>query len=399
MEIRPIVSALMRHKTGTLLVATQIAVSLAIIVNALFIINQRVEKISRPTGMDTGNIIAVSVRGFGEQFDVASSVEQDMAMLRGLPDVLAATVINQIPLSGSGGSTSLRSVPDDTVPATPTITYVFDHHGLDTLGVELIAGRNFHPEEVERKSEDQTPAPVIITKALADKLYPDGSALGKPVYWWNLRGSTVIGIIGHMQGAWVGSSYLNQITVLPGIPANETSRYMIRVEPGERDRMLAVIEERLVDMNTSRAIKRIRTFDEIIARSYEIDRTMANVLIVVIALLVGLTALVIAGLASFFVSQRIKQIGTRRALGATQVDILRYFLVENWIITSLGAVVGCLLTVGVSYWLETNFSLPRLDLTYLLVCVLVLWIVSQLAALFPAIRAATVLPVVATRTV
>ena len=115
MEIRPIVSALFRHKTGTVLVALQMAVSLAIIVNALFIINQRVEKINRPTGMDVDNIIVAEVRGFGENFDVAASVERDITMLRSLPGVVAAATVNHIPLSGSGSSTGLRSVPDETI--------------------------------------------------------------------------------------------------------------------------------------------------------------------------------------------------------------------------------------------------------------------------------------------
>jgi putative ABC transport system permease protein len=126
---------------------------------------------------------------------------------------------------------------------------------------------------------------------------------------------------------------------------------------------------------------------------------MTNILITVIILLVGLTALVITGLASYFVSQRTKQIGTRRALGATRLDILRYFLLENWLITTAGAIGGCLLTVGVGYWLETSFDLPRLDFRYLGASILVLWVVSQFAAYFPARRATNVAPAVATRSV
>jgi len=404
MEFRPIVSALMRHKTGTVLVALQIAVSLAIIVNGLFIINQRIEKINRPTGMEVDSIIAVSVRGFGDDFNSTGSMQEDLHMLRNLPGVVAATAINQIPLSGSGSSTGVRSVPDEKLKSISTARYQFDQQGLETLGIELIAGRNFYPEEIDLVApginELKTPAGVLVTKALADRLYPEGDALGKPLYWPSMKSSTIIGIVGHMLGPWPEWEDLKQSVYLPRMESfDNNSRYLIRTEAGERDRLLATIEEKLAELNRHRLIRRISTHTDIVARTYEMDRAVANILLAVIVLLVGLTALVIVGLASYFVSERTKQIGTRRALGATRADILRYFLVENWIITTVGALTGCLLTVAVSYWLETSFELPRLDYRYLLACVVALWLISQLSALFPASRAAAVSPAVATRTV
>ena len=94
MEIRPILSALMHHKTGTILVALQIAVSLAIIVNAMFIINQRVEKVNRPTGMDVANLIVVSMRATSNDYDGIANTVRDLDWLRGHPDIAQATVMN-----------------------------------------------------------------------------------------------------------------------------------------------------------------------------------------------------------------------------------------------------------------------------------------------------------------
>lgn len=404
MAIRPILSALMRHKTGALLVVLQIAVSLSIIVNGLFIINQRIDKINRPYGMDVDNIIAVSVKGFGDNFDAEASLRQDLDMLRNLPGVVAVTSINQIPLSGSGSGTGVRSVPDETITAISTTWYQMDEHGLTALGTSLIAGRDFYPEEVEFVAQGKvpagTPAVVLVTKALADKLYPDGDALGKPLYWPSMNSSTIIGIIGHMMGAWPGWHAIDNSVFYPRLQSFDgNNRYLIRAQAGQRDALLPVIEEKLAELNQQRLIRDVSTHEDIVARSYEMDRAMANILITVIVLLVGLTALVIVGLASYFVNQRVKQIGTRRALGATKADILRYFLLENWIITTVGACAGSLLTVIVSYWLETSFDLPRLDYSYLLICVVALWLISQFSALLPARRAAAVPPAVATRTV
>src|SRR5262245_49506168 len=126
---------------------------------------------------------------------------------------------------------------------------------------------------------------------------------------------------------------------------------------------------------------------------------MAVLLSVLIGLLVAMTALGIVGLASFTVNSRVKQIGTRRAVGARRVDILRYFMLENWLLTTVGALVGSGLSLAFSYWLSTTFDLPKLNPLYVAVGVAGMWIIGQLAVFVPARRAASVPPAVATRTV
>src|SRR5262245_66580610 len=99
-NIRPIASALWRNRTGALLVAFQIAIGLAVLVNAVYVVKQRVEKINRPTGMDTANMIWVASAGFAKDFDYDASWRTDIATLRALPGVKAASLFSNIPLSG-----------------------------------------------------------------------------------------------------------------------------------------------------------------------------------------------------------------------------------------------------------------------------------------------------------
>jgi putative ABC transport system permease protein len=132
---------------------------------------------------------------------------------------------------------------------------------------------------------------------------------------------------------------------------------------------------------------------------YRDDRNMGIFLITVTALLLAVASLGIFGLATFNVSARTKQIGTRRAVGARRADIVRYFMVENGLITTAGIVVGCALALAIGYWLSLQYQLPRLDLYYLVGGVLALWLIGQAAAWQPARRAAAVSPSVATRTV
>lgn len=402
MGFGPILSALMRNKTGPALVALQIAVTLAIVINSLFIILQRVEKMNRDPGIDVDNVIVTYVRGFGDDFDVIASITNDINLIKTIPGVVAATVTNHVPLSGSGSGTGLRTVPDETIDAVSTGRYRWGEEGLDALGVTLSRGRNFYAEEVNYILPDTsapTPPSVLVTQDLADSLFPDDDALGKSVYWGDMEPSTIVGIIDHMHGSWVNWDKLGNVVIQPGKPAYTTNKYIIRVEPGMRDELMPIIEQKLGESNRRRVIKSNQSLEELADRSYRRDRGMAIILSVVITLLIGLTALVIVGLSSFHVTQRRKQIGTRRALGAKRIDIIKQFMLENWLITTAGATLGVVLTVGVAYWLEVSFELERLDWRLLPAGIVTLWVLSSLAVFEPARRAAAVPPAVATRSV
>lgn len=396
------ISAMMRSKTGPFLVALQIAVTLAIVINSVYIILQRVEKMNRDPGMDVDNVIVTYVRGFGADFDVVDSITNDIDLMKSIPGVVAATVSNHVPLSGSGSGTGLRTVPDETIEPISTARYRWSEEGLDALGVELSRGRNFLPEEINYilpESSPGAPPSVLITQELADDLFGDEEALGKTVYWGSMEPSTVVGIIGNMHGSWVNWDKLGNVVIQPGKPAYTTNKYIARVEPGMSDELIPIIEQKLGDSNRQRVVKSVRSLEELAARSYRRDRGMAIILSIVIALLVGLTALVIVGMSSFHVTQRTKQIGTRRALGATRSDIIYQFVFEIWLITAAGAALGALLTVALAYWLEVSFQLPRLDWLYLPMGITILWILSSLAVIEPARRAANVSPAVATRSI
>ena len=248
MGFRPMISSLMRSKTGPILVALQIAVTLAIVINALFIISQRIEKMNRPTGIDVDNVIIIDVRGFGAGFEVVDSIRNDIDLLKSIPGVVAATVSNHAPLSGSGSGTGLRTVADETIEPVGTARYQFSEEGLDALGVKLDRGRNFLPEEVHYQTIDtDLPIPsVIITQELADELFGDEEALGNTVYWGDMQPSTVVGIIGHMHGSWINWDKLGNVVIHPGKPAYTNNRYIVRTEAGMRNELLPIIEQRLI---------------------------------------------------------------------------------------------------------------------------------------------------------
>ena len=159
------------------------------------------------------------------------------------------------------------------------------------------------------------------------------------------------------------------------------------------------IEAKLGDSNPGRLLRWVRPFDYFIHQSYLDDRNMAIFLVSVTSALLAITALGIFGLATFNVSTRTRQIGTRRAVGARRFDIVRHFLVENWMVTTAGVVVGCGAALAVGYWISVKYELPRLDLYYLVGGAFTIWLIGLFAAWQPARRASAISPAVASRTV
>jgi putative ABC transport system permease protein len=140
-EIRPIISALMRSKVALVLIGLQIALTLAIVCNALFIINQRIETMSRPSGMNETNTFMIGSNGFGTGFNTKNAFVEDLALIRSLPGVRDATPMNSLPMTDGGWSEGVNMQAGQKVPTTMTAIYFMDDHGIDTFGTKLIAGR------------------------------------------------------------------------------------------------------------------------------------------------------------------------------------------------------------------------------------------------------------------
>jgi putative ABC transport system permease protein len=400
MEIRPILSSLLRNRAGAVLVAVQIALTLAIVVNAVYVTKQRVDKIGRPSGMDDQNIFWVAATAFEKDYDFKAMVRDDLAMLRALPNVVNATPMNQIPLSGSGSSSQFFSQPNEKGEKTPANLFPVDEHGLDTLGATLTAGKTFAPTDVEHRewNDPHSPPTAIVSQAFVTALFGKEPGLGKTFYSSLSQPYKIIGVIGHMHGSWVGWDQVDHVILQPMIRPGSV-RYAVRAEPGHIDAVMGAVDSALRKRDANRVIGTMKKMSDGKKRSYSADTLMAVTLTIVTGLVLVFSALGIFGLATFNVNTRTRQIGTRRAIGARKRDIVRYFMTENWLVTSLGVVVGCCLALAVGYWLSTHYALPRLDLYYLVGGVLGLWIVGQLAAWQPSLKAAKVSPAMATRNV
>ncbi|RSZ55777.1 FtsX-like permease family protein [Massilia atriviolacea] len=410
MEIRPILSALLRSKTGAILVALQVAISLAILTNALHIVGVRQAVAARPTGIAGENsVFYIRVRHLVEgshQQQIARQQSETQA-LRAIGGVASAAFASQAPISRSGWTTSLAATRTPGADTSPGAMYYSSDSLVDTWGLKLVQGRDLRPDDVvdidgKTSPEELFPKSVLMTRALAGKLWPGAAGvLGKTVYFGTSpdgNAATVVGVIDTLQtqnGELAARG--DYALIVPIRQSFSPAMYTVRAEAGQLDRVMKEAEATLRASNQGRAIITMQTAAADRKERYRADMALSWMLIAVSVLLLLITASGIVGMASLWVTQRRKQIGVRRALGARRTDILRYFITENFMITSVGVLCGVALSVALNQLLVSRLEMARLPLAYLAVGAGVFWALGVAAVYGPAWRAASISPATATR--
>jgi putative ABC transport system permease protein len=395
--------AIYRKKSGAVLIAVQIAITLAILCNAMALIVDRMAWSMRLTGIDEGNIFYLHATSVEKPASPAMLQASDLSLLRSIVGVAGAYASNSFPLEGGGWSMDVRLTAEQKTASAHVSYYFADEQALNTLGVKLVAGRNFAASEVVNRDANTIPPPaeVIVTQALAQKLFPGGDALGKSIYVETDEPVPIIGIIDRLQGPFVAatgfmSTFVENSILAPYRLLGDSSTYLVRTQPGHRNEVLQGAQSRLAQINGSRIIS-AETMSEVRARAYRGNRGLTLLLAIVSLILVMVTAFGMVGLSSYWVAQRRRQIGIRRALGATQAAILRHFQKENLAIAAGGTVVGALLAVALNTWLVSRYEMARLDAAYIIGGGLIMLLLGQLAVFWPAMRASRVPPALAVR--
>ncbi|MGD9584946.1 MAG: FtsX-like permease family protein [Lysobacterales bacterium] len=407
MEIRPILSALLRNKTGALLIAAQIALTLAIVSNAAYIIRDRVAVSGRPTGIDDeSRVFRIAVDSVTRPDDAVAMQKQEEQTLAAIPGVESVAATNQMPLGQSGWNMALFLDKAQSNSSSNMAFYFTPGPLLKTLGLKLIEGRDFNEADVDvinvRENEHRLGHVAIVSQALASKLFPDDqSAVGKHVFVGNSVDAPeyeIIGVVERLQSPWSQLGEAGELSLIAAIrPIQGYVDYVVRTEPGQTERVMRDVEAALTRAGSDRLVIEKDTMADIRDRRYRADHAMVWMLLTVTGLLLLVTASGIVGMATLWVNQRRKQIGVRRALGARRFDILRYFLIENVLVSGAGIGFGCVLALILNHLLVSRMELPRLPLGYLGGGSLALCLLGLVAVYGPAWRAAMISPAIATR--
>jgi putative ABC transport system permease protein len=398
----PIVASLTRHKLTALLLMLQVSFTCAIVCNVAFMIVDRMQQLRQPSGVVENELVLIDSTDLDENAQPLVRHDADLAALRTIAGVQSAAAVDALPFNRHDWSNGIALVQDGPVPAAAT-AFNGTPGELATLGLHLVAGRDFLPNEYvplgsahDWNGIDQVPV-VIVTRSLAEKLFPSQDPLGKAIYP-DEKPVRIVGVVDHLRRPQVHEdAESDYATLFPMLPDANDVTYVLRTDPQDRERVLKQAADVLNHLHANRILRHAQTFEQLRADFFHRNRTMIALLLAAAFGLLIVTALGIAGLASFWVQQRRRSIGIRRAVGATRLDILRYFQLENFLIVSAGVMLGIVLAYGLNMLLMWHDEQPRLPLLYLVVGALALWLLGQLAVLGPALRAASVPPVVATR--
>lgn len=396
LELSPIIKSLWRSKIGPLLIVAQLALSIAIVSNALFFMQQRVEHISRPAGFDYLQVSKIETKESATSGAKETLVQRDVAALKTIPGVLSVAPISSIPFSNSGSSNGVSTRLGESDMSNMTLSGFTetDHHGLETLGFELLEGRNFKPEEITYLAPQANPTSMyaIAAESVAKTLFPNQSAVGQTVYGGGQIPIHIVGVVKDVLGPFPNNEIAYHNLFVSTLSDTDHISYVIRSQSEDRNSVLTTATAELKAQDPTRIVSNEKTLEAMRTDHYSSDYAMIILLTVVISLLIFINMLGIVGITTFWVNQRRKQIGIRRALGATRAAIMRYFLVENALLVIAATALGAMIAFWTSHYLVRNYAFELLPWIYIPLAGLAVLAITLLAAAAPARRAARVSP-------
>ncbi|QDH69025.1 ABC transporter permease [Marilutibacter alkalisoli] len=405
MSFHHALSLLRRRKASSAIIILEIAISCAILCNAAYIIGLRLERASIPSGVAEREVVRIQPVDLKEMENPDQITRADIAALRAIPGVRSASLTSFVPFGQADDAVPLRRTPDQQAPTLQATAFIGDTGIAETLGLRLIAGRLFDESDTvdwpQHQETKPSPGVALLTRSVAEQMFPEGDAVGRIFYIWSSDPVRVVGVVEHLKRGYVeGNPALYENSVLLPIRTSYSrifGNYVLRADPGLRTEILDSAARALMSINGNRAFFSIDTFEDIRDEYFRKDLAMAWLLTSICSALLAMTAFGIVGIVSFWVQQRFREIGILRSLGAARTDIMKMFLLESFLLTTIGIAVGMLLAYAINIRLMDYYEIARMPIHILPLGATILWLLGVTAALYPATRAAMIPPATATR--
>jgi predicted permease len=348
-----------------------------------------------PTHLLTGRI-ALFPQAYPEDAQATRFVEQFTDTLRREPGVIGATASTTLPgLTAEQASMQPEGfdVGDGGAPAVRL--GAVDHAFIDTLGIELRAGRGID----SRDRADSDPV-IVIDERFARTIYPNSDPLGRrvriPADGDEARWYTIVGVIEVMQLEDVGDAELPSALVPLAQNPRRFVSLVVRTR-GEPALLKPRFQELLRAQDPDTPAYWLRTYEEVMRVAMAGERVLSGMFGAFGVIALVLAAAGLYGLIAQLVGQRTREIGVQRALGASGSAVLRNVVGSSMPQVAGGLGIGMLLAVPFANLISSILPEMTLDASAVALLVLILGSVATIAVLVPARRALAVDPTVALR--
>jgi putative ABC transport system permease protein len=395
-----------RRAVRSALVVSEVALALVLLVGAGLLMRSLQRLFAVAPGFTAPHLLTMQIIEPGRAYHADSArvrfYEQALEAVRHVPGVTAAAFTSQLPLSDDldGYGYEFQSTPS----AKPgedgsALRYAVTPGYLATMGIPLIRGRWFDESDVRGG-----PEAIVISESLARQKFGDQNPIGQRARFGPEAGSerpwdVVVGVVGDVKQESLAFGQTAAFYVPMGRWwwTDNVQSLVVRTS-GDPAALAPSIKRAVWSVDANQPIERIVTMDALISKTAS-QRRFALVIIETFALAaLLLAALGIYGVLSGRVTERMREIGVRSALGATRGSILGLIVRQGMGLTLAGIAIGLAGAIAATRGIMTLlFGVSRLDpITYLGVVVLLAG-VAMIACWLPAWRAARVDPAITLR--
>ncbi len=393
-----------RQRTRRLLVVAEMSLALVLLAGAGLLLRSLERLFSIAPGFNPSQMLVMQVQASGRRFDKAGIRRffgGALDAVKRVPGVESAAFTSELPLSGEG-QFELYSVQfeKDATPADapPAFRYAVTPGFFETMGIPLIQGRSFDAGDL---TEAQA-RPVLISESLAKRKFPGQTPIGQRVRMggpsdrpWDV----IVGVVGDVKQLSLATTQTNAVyaTTAQWIWADQAQWLIVRTH-GSPAALTTAVRNAVWSVDKDEPVVHATTMDAMVAAS-EAQRRFVLIVFEAFAIVaLALAATGIYGVLSGSVSERIREIGVRSALGASRGSILALVVRQGMTLTLVGAAIGLVGAAAASRALVTLlFGISHLDVATYIGVTGVLLAVSAAACWLPAWRAARVDPAITLR--
>lgn len=382
----PMLRAVLRRSSGFGSMILEVAFGLAVVSTALGLAAWYRDGASRPTPIDLVHTFTIDIERDVAPGGELARVEREQALLRSFPGVTGVAQIERAPFVPPMGFDLLYAAPGHGEIAW---SYPASTNLVELLGLRPMAGRLLEPADAVATAT----VPVVISRALARAVFGTDAPIGRIARSQStVQPFLVVGVVEDAPISVELAPRPQQVlfrAMSPAAPWRRT-RYLISTDqaigPRFRPELCAALEASGATWARARSLEETRAeANQNAPGAYLILSKLAWV-VIALALMSSL------GMSAFLVGLRARQIGIMRALGATRADVARYFLIENFVVTSVGIALGAVASQALVTLTQRIDPSMVLDPKYILEGAIVFWVVGLAAAAVPALAASRIAP-------